>query len=100
MIWARRLYLPDEELKTHRYVSPLQASDHSDLPPTMIVTSEFDPLKDEGWEFAKRLEKVEIPTEYFCVQGVTHGIFDLVGALEPANRAMEKVVAEAKKYLG
>ena len=56
-------------------VSPITAESHEDLPAALIITAEFDVLRDEGKHYAEKLEKSGTPVEYCCFQGVVHGFF-------------------------
>ncbi|MFL0167439.1 alpha/beta hydrolase fold domain-containing protein [Candidatus Clostridium helianthi] len=58
---------------------PALARDLSDLPPTFVVTLEYDPLRTEGMEYARRLMEFSVPTELYSLPRVCHG-FDMVPA--------------------
>ena len=85
----RNQYLKTEEQRYDPYVSPLLADDLSGLPPALVLTAEFDPLRDEAEEFAAKLK--ENGVESCCVRylGVTHGFFNLVGFLPQADAALQ-----------
>src|SRR5581483_3674416 len=53
-------------------ISPLRAVDFTDLPPAHIHTAEFDPLVDEGRDYAERLQKAGVPVRYTCHAGMIH----------------------------
>lgn len=66
------LYAPPE-IRTDALVSPLFAEDLSGLPPTVIVTGDFDPLRDDGRRYAERLEADGVPVawrQYPMMHGV------------------------------
>ena len=48
---------PEEEDKKNKYFSPLMETDYRNQPDTLILTAEFDPLRDEGEEYGKRLKE-------------------------------------------
>ncbi|MBV2149113.1 alpha/beta hydrolase [Sphingobium sp. AS12] len=64
MRWFWRQYLGDENAFSDSYAAPGRASDLSGLPPATIVTASFDPLRDEGIDYARRLEAAGVPVEY------------------------------------
>ncbi|HSL86087.1 MAG TPA: alpha/beta hydrolase, partial [Bacteroidales bacterium] len=51
------LYVPDKEAREDPYVAPLLADDLRDQPKTLIITSEYDPLRDEGEAYGKKLRQ-------------------------------------------
>jgi len=63
--------------------SPLRAQNFSDLPPAVICTAEFDPLRDEGEAYARALEAAGNRVIYFREPGMIHGYFSL-GTVSPA----------------
>ncbi|MDX3003631.1 alpha/beta hydrolase [Kribbella solani] len=56
IIWYRDHYTPDPALRPDPIVSPLRAGDLTGLPPTYLTTAGFDPLRDEGNEYAEALK--------------------------------------------
>jgi acetyl esterase len=67
-------YLGQERsVGTSPYAAPARAEDLSGLPPAYIVTCEFDPLRDEGIEYAQRLMQAGVPTELHHYPGTFHG---------------------------
>jgi acetyl esterase/lipase len=80
-------------------VSPLRARELSHLPPTCIHTAEFDPLRDEGRDYAQRLERAGVRTLYRCHSGMIH-LFYGMGALIPyAAHGFELIGADARTML-
>ncbi len=80
-------------------VSPLFAASLAGLPPAFVSTAEFDPLRDEGEDYARKLEMAGVPVELTRYNGVFHG-FALMGKFIPEGR---QVLADQavfiKKYL-
>jgi acetyl esterase len=64
---------PDHHGETSPYAAPARATDLSGLPPAYIVTCEFDPLRDEGIEYAQRLMQAGVATELHHYPGTFHG---------------------------
>jgi acetyl esterase len=73
MLLQREYYLPDLELATHPYVSPLHAPNLAGLPPAVVTTMEYDPLRDEGEAYARRLVEAGVPTLQRRFLGQVHG---------------------------
>ena len=74
--------------RTDPSVAPLRASDLSGLPPTVIVTSEFDPLRSEGEAYAKALGKAGVATRA-CLRSRPHAHVADDGRCRPLERARE-----------
>ncbi|MFL6125944.1 alpha/beta hydrolase [Actinophytocola sp.] len=93
--WYWRNYLTDPADGRDPRVSPLLATDLSGLPPALVVTAEYDPLRDEGERYAERMRAAGVPVELSRYDGMAHGFFTMSGVLPDARRA----VAQAAEYL-
>lgn len=71
------LYQRSPEDRENPYFSPLQEKDLGNLPDTLILTAEFDPLRDEGEEYARRLKEAGNYVELHRIPGALHGFFAL-----------------------
>jgi len=60
---AMTAYAPDPESRLSPYVSPLLAQSFSDLPPALIVTAEFDGLRDQGEAYGEKLRQAGVPVK-------------------------------------
>lgn len=72
-----KLYESGPEDRKNPYFSPLQEQDYHGLPRTLILTAEFDPLRDEGEEYARRLLAAGNEVEQHRIKGALHGFFAL-----------------------
>ena len=71
------LYQRTEEDRKNPYFSPLQEKDLKDLPETLILTAEYDPLRDEGEVYGRKLEAAGNRVEVHRIRGAFHGFFAL-----------------------
>jgi acetyl esterase len=79
---------------THPRVSPLRASELDGLPPALIHTAEFDPLRDEGRIYANRLMQAGVAVSYTCHPGMTHLFYGLSGVIPYARTALKGIGAD------
>ncbi|WP_179044523.1 alpha/beta hydrolase [Sphingobium lactosutens] len=73
--------------------SPLREPDLTALPPALLITTDLDPLVDEGRAYAHRLRAAGIPVSYFCYEGQVHGFFSFGGRMEEGNRCVAHVAS-------
>ena len=85
-------YLPDGADTTDPLLSPLQAKDLSGLAPAYVVTAGFDPLRDEGEAFARRIADDGGIVQLQRHAGLIHGFFNMVGVSRSARAAVADVV--------
>lgn len=78
-------YLPEGADTADPRISPLRALNLAGLPPAIIHTAEFDPMRDEGAAYAKRLMAAGVAVEHACHEGMIHN-FHAMGALLPQAR--------------
>jgi acetyl esterase len=80
--------------------SPLKAASFAGLPPAMVVTAGFDPLRDEGRAYADALAAAGVPVTYRNDAGMVHGYLAMSGAIDVAKDAMAEAVRELRDALG
>jgi len=71
------LYAGSEEDKQNPYFAPLYEKDYSDQPKTLILTAEYDPLRDEGEEYGRRLKEAGNDVRVCRIKDALHGYFAL-----------------------
>lgn len=94
MRWYFAQFLPDGARAEDPYLYPLAAGDLSGLPPALVLTAEFDPLRDEGTEYAKRLADAGVDVEHVHASDQMHG-FLLLGGVVPNAAALIDRTADA-----
>ena len=87
MTWFWEHYIPKGTDVRDPRLSPLHAEDLSKLPPAIISTAEFDPLRDEGEAYADKLKAAGVEVDYQRFNGVFHG-FMLLAKLIPEGQQL------------
>ncbi len=99
MHWYRDHYCGNEPDKQQPYLSPVFAPDLKNLPPALIITAEFDPLKDDGELYAKRLKEAGNKLFFSEYQGMVHAFFAMPKLLKAAREAELQISSVIKKIL-
>ncbi len=100
MHWFTHHYLRDEADKKNPLASPMQASDLSHLPPALIITAQYDPLRDEGETYGKRMQAAGVPVIISRYDGMIHGFFGFPfdaskRAIDEAGKALRAAFASS-----
>jgi acetyl esterase len=88
MRYFRDVYLRTESDQLDSRASPLLAADLSKLPPALVLTAGFDPLRDEGRAYADALSAAGNQVQYVCFERQIHGFIIMGGIIDEANTAV------------
>jgi acetyl esterase len=91
--WFDDMYLGDSQAHTHPYASPLLAASLGGLAPALVITAEFDPLRDQGEDYARRLRQAGVAVTLSRYDGAFHAFFGM-----PADIG-RRAVSEAGQWL-
>jgi len=93
----RANYLPRREDHADWRASPLLAKDLAGVAPAFVLTAGFDPLLDEGRDYAERLAREGVEVAYRCYEDMIHGFILMGGVLESANTAVAECCAALRR---
>jgi acetyl esterase len=90
MHYFRDCYLNGAQDRADWRASPLLAPDLSRLPPALVITAGYDPIRDEGKAYAEKLKAADVPVTYTCYDGMIHGFIGMGKVLHRANEAVKQ----------
>ncbi len=99
MHWFWDMYCPEDQ-RSEPYASPIKAGDLSNLPPALVVTAEFDPLRDEGMAYAEALSAAGNEATGICYEGLVHDFFATAHFFECSRAGFLPTVEELQRRLG
>jgi len=99
MTWFWDHYLGETPADAAPLARLLHAPDLSGLPPATLITAEYDPLKDEGDAYARRLTAAGVATDHLMAPGMIHGFFGMTAAVPDARKWTQKCAQNLGKAL-
>lgn len=88
VLWFWAQYLPDAADRADPRATPSSATDLTGLPPAFVITAEYDPIRDDGEGYARRLAEAGVEVTATRYPGVFHGFFGFVGMLARTDEAL------------
>lgn len=95
--WYHEQFLPDDVDRGDLRLGPALAKDFTGLPPALIITAEFDPLRDDGKHYGELLSAAGVPVEYTCYDGMIHGYFHYGKIIDAATASLNQVIDALKR---
>ena len=100
MDWFEGHYVDDSGIeRTDPRVSPVLAADLSGLPPALVVTAGFDPLRDEGDHYAAALRAAGVPVDHRRMGSMTHLFINYAPLGGGIGRAMAEITSALRAHL-
>ncbi len=100
MIWFWNHYVRSPGDGVHPHASPLRAATLAGLPPALVATAQYDPLRDEGETYAEALRKAGVAVEVKRWDGMNHGFFFFPGIVDKATQATDEACSWARRIFG
>jgi acetyl esterase len=97
--YYRGNYIEDEASWSDWRASPLLAADLSGLPPALVLTAGFDPLRDEGRQYADALSAAGNRVQYVCFERQIHGFITMARVIAEADSAVDLCAAVLRRSL-
>jgi acetyl esterase len=91
MAWFWDCYLGPDGDPADPFASPLRAPNLTGVAPALVLTAEYDPLRDEGEAYARRLDGSDVPVTLHRFDGMLHGFLGMEALVSEANQAMARV---------
>jgi acetyl esterase len=99
MVWFGHHYLPEGTDLKDPLASPIYTPELVDLPPALVITAEFDPLRDEGEAYGMLMEQAGVPVTTSRYDGMVHGFFSMTAVLDAGRTAVAEAAAAVKLAL-
>ncbi|MFC8849163.1 MULTISPECIES: alpha/beta hydrolase fold domain-containing protein [unclassified Micromonospora] len=97
--WCVTAYLPSTADPHDPRISPLYEPDLTGLAPAVVLTAEYDTLRDEGDAYASALESAGVPVTHLRLSGLVHGALDMAGVSPTARDALSRAATALRRLL-
>jgi acetyl esterase len=99
MRWYWNNYLQDDGAADNPLACPSRAESHAGLPAAIVLTAEFDPLRDDGKAYADALSAAGVPVHYGSYAGLTHAFLWMAGVSQACRDAIADVGIRVRAVL-
>jgi len=96
--WYRQHYLTNPGDAASPLASPLRADSLAGLPPALVITAEYDPLRDQGEAYARRLAAEGVQVQLSRYPGMAHGFFTMAGTVDASRAAITQAAAQLRAW--
>ena len=93
IIWFWNNYATSEADAHNPLMAPLRARDFHNLPPALVITAEYDPLRDEGEMYAAKLQEAGVAVTMTRYNGMIHGFFTMINFMDQSKAAIAEAAA-------
>lgn len=96
IFWFQQKYTPNKEDQCKPEVSPRYEKDFTGLAPAFILTAQYDPLLDDGYNYSQQLSEAGNQVSYKEYPGLVHGFFNIPGVSPEAKKSYNDIAAFMK----
>lgn len=100
MKWFWNHYVATSDQMSEPYASPIRADSLANLPPAIVLTAEYDPLRDEGEAYAEALRSAGVPVTFYRYDGMIHAFVRRVHQFDAAFCAIQKISQHLRSTIG
>jgi acetyl esterase len=95
--WFMGHYLRNDADRRNPLASPLFTANFTGLPPALIITAEFDPLRDEAEDYGQKLREAGVPVQVSRYEGMVHGFISMGDIIDKGKQGVAEAAAALKK---
>ncbi len=100
MRWFFHCYTRGDVDPTDWRISPLRARDVAGAAPALVLTAQYDPLRDEGEAYARRLAEAGVAVQQHRYDGMVHAFFGLSAAFDASRDAIDRAATALRRAFG